>query len=75
MVEGSPDLQGEVKALRAQLLEEQDCTAATKSQVDTLQRGLEEERTKMSQERQRYIGGGLGGKGGGGGVGGKGEQL
>ncbi|KAL5471142.1 hypothetical protein EMCRGX_G029225 [Ephydatia muelleri] len=53
VVEGSPDLQGEVKALRAQLLEEQDRTAATKSQVDTLQRGLEEERTKMSQERQR----------------------
>ena len=53
VVEGSPDLQGEVKALRAQLLEEQDRTAATKSQADTLQRGLEEERTKMNQERQR----------------------
>ena len=57
-VEGSPGLQGEVKALQTQLAEEQEHVAGARSQMDALKREMVEERAKVDQERHRYIGGG-----------------
>ena len=54
--EGSPDLQGEVRGLQAQVQEEKERTAVAQSQLGSLQKEMEEEREKTNQERQRYKG-------------------
>ncbi|KAL5464113.1 hypothetical protein EMCRGX_G033080 [Ephydatia muelleri] len=51
--EGSPDLQGEVRGLQAQVQEEKERTAVAQSQLGSLQKEMEEEREKTNQERQR----------------------
>ena len=43
-----------MKGLRAQVLEEQEHTMVAQSQLGALKKEVEEERAKMSQERERY---------------------